>query len=99
MLGRKRQRSARQLLATATSGLAVTFDTWTPGSCSVSGSTVTASLVGLCGIRASQAGNANISAAPQVLRLVPISLTPAMIGAVSRRAHGGAGALSLPLAP
>ena len=60
------------LSATASSGLAVTFDTWTPGTCSVAGNTVTASSVGLCGIRASQAGNANISAAPQVLRLVPV---------------------------
>jgi alpha-tubulin suppressor-like RCC1 family protein len=87
------------LSATASSGLAVTFDTWTPGTCGVSGSTVTANSVGLCGISASQAGNASISAAPQVKVLVPISVTPAIIGAVSRRAHGGAGTFDVPLAP
>jgi alpha-tubulin suppressor-like RCC1 family protein len=85
------------LSATASSGLAVTFDTWTPGTCSITGSTVTASSVGLCGIRASQAGNGNISAAPQVLRQVPVSLTPGMVSAVSRRVHGVAGAFDLPL--
>ena len=89
----------RALTATASSGLAVTFDTWTPGTCSVAGTTVTGSTVGLCGIRASQAGNASISAAPQVTVLVPVSLTPAMINAVSRKAHGGAGTFNLPLAP
>jgi alpha-tubulin suppressor-like RCC1 family protein len=60
------------LTATATSGLVVTFDTWTPGICNITGNTVTAISAGLCGVRASQAGNGGIGPAPQQLRLVPI---------------------------
>jgi hypothetical protein len=85
------------LSATATSGLPVTFDTWTPSTCTITGNSVTANSPSLCGIRASQAGTAAISAAPQILWLVPVSLTPTMLSAASRKVHGAAGTFDLPL--
>jgi hypothetical protein len=63
------------LTATASSGLPITFDTWTPSVCSISGNTVTATTRSLCGIRASQAGIGHISAASQSLHLVPVAFT------------------------
>jgi alpha-tubulin suppressor-like RCC1 family protein len=69
------------LSATASNGGSVTFDTWTPSTCSVSGSTVTVlQPEALCGIRASQAGGARAgggsdAAAPQQLRTLWISNT------------------------
>ena len=62
------------LSAAASSGQATTFDTWTPAICTVNGNTVTASAYGVCGVRASQAGNTTtIAAAPQQLRVIMIS--------------------------
>jgi hypothetical protein len=52
--------------ATATSGLPVTFSSLTTPICTVSGTTVTFVTIGSCTIRASQAGNANFAAAPDV---------------------------------
>lgn len=49
--------------ATASSGLAVSYQSDTPAVCTVSGSDVTLLSVGACTITASQAGNANYSAA------------------------------------
>jgi hypothetical protein len=54
------------LSATASSGLTVSFATLTSAVCTVSGSTVTLVAAGTCTIRASQAGNATYSAAPNV---------------------------------
>ena len=87
------------LTATATSGLPVTFDTWTPTTCTVVGNLVTATAQSLCGIRASQPGNANIPPAPQVLRLISTSLVPLLTNTGSRKVHGSAGTFNLPLAP
>ena len=53
----------------------------------------------VCGIRASQAGNAGISAAPQILRLMSVTLAPVLVGAASRKVHGSAGTFNWPLAP
>lgn len=67
--------------ATATSGLAVTFNSsTTPTICSVSGNTVTGLLAGTCTITASQAGNANYSAATPVTKniTVGVALAPAV---------------------
>jgi hypothetical protein len=52
--------------ATASSGLAVSFDSTTTSVCTVSGSTVTLVAAGMCSITASQAGNANVAAATSV---------------------------------
>jgi alpha-tubulin suppressor-like RCC1 family protein len=74
---------ATPLSATASSGLPVSFDTWTPQTCTVSGNTttgftVTAIAPVLCGIRASQPGNlatpaGQFTSAPQAMEIVPIS--------------------------
>jgi Ice-binding-like len=52
--------------ATASSGLPVTFTAF--GQCSVSGSTVSLTGIGVCTITAGQAGNASFNAAPNVSR-------------------------------
>ena len=54
--------------ATASSGLPVSFASTTPSVCSVSGDTVTLVEAGTCSIRATQAGNADYTAAPTVSR-------------------------------
>jgi alpha-tubulin suppressor-like RCC1 family protein len=63
---------ATALVATATSGLAPVFDTWTPTTCTVSGNSVAALAPALCGLRVSQAGNSDYAAAPQKLVLVNV---------------------------
>lgn len=65
--------------ATATSGLAVTFSSTTPGICFVSGSTVTGIAAGSCTIAANQAGNGSYSAATQVTQSVPVK-SPSLLG-------------------
>ena len=68
------------LSATASSGLAVTFDTWTPGTCTVTAAGVVTPLAAaLCGVRASQVGSAgsasgSIAPAPQKLMLVAVAV-------------------------
>jgi hypothetical protein len=52
--------------ASASSGLAVGFSGTTPIVCTVSGSTVTLVYVGTCSVKASQAGDSNYKAAPDV---------------------------------
>jgi len=56
------------LNATASSGLAVSFTSATPGVCTVSGTTVTLVSSGICSITASQAGNAVFAPAMAVTR-------------------------------
>jgi peptidoglycan/xylan/chitin deacetylase (PgdA/CDA1 family) len=70
--------------ATSSSGLSVTFSSKTPTICSVSGSTVTELLSGMCTIEADQSGNGAYLAAPSVTQtinigqfLTLISVTPA----------------------
>ena len=82
--------------ATATSGLAVTFSSTTPGICTVSGSTVIGVAVGTCTIAADQAGNSIYSAVPQVTRnfsIAPssgiVSPSPPTIISITA-AHGSA---------
>ena len=58
--------------ASATSGLAVSFDTATPGVCGVSGATVTPLALGLCTVTANQAGNGTYAAAPQVTQTIKV---------------------------
>ena len=54
------------VVATATSGLTVSFSSLTAGVCSVTGASVHLIAAGTCTIRASQAGNANFNAAADV---------------------------------
>ena len=71
-----RLRTSLNLDASASSGLPVVFDTWTPNSCVVNGTTLSpAAGAGdgmLCGVRASQPGAAGISRAAQQLRVIRI---------------------------
>ncbi len=68
--------------ATATSGLAVSFTSSTPGICTVSGSSVSGVAAGTCTLVASQAGNANYLAAAPVTQNFPVKATQT-IGAIS----------------
>jgi hypothetical protein len=80
------------LSATATSGLAVSFAPTTPSVCAVSGATVTLVAVGTCTIQATQAGNANYSAATPVNQsfLVTQGSQTITFGALSNQAFGAA---------
>src|SRR6266567_7403405 len=60
------------LSASASSGLAVSYRSDTPAVCTVSGSTVSPAAVGTCTITASQPGNDNYAAAPEVSRSFPV---------------------------
>lgn len=60
------------LSATASSGLPVTFSSQTASVCTVSGSTVNYLTAGTCAVHASQAGNANYNAAPDVDRNITV---------------------------
>jgi hypothetical protein len=60
-------------VASASSGLSVTYSSGNTGVCTVSGTTVTIVAAGTCPIRANQAGNSNYSAASQVTQNVTIT--------------------------
>ena len=74
--------------AVATSGLPVLFAA--VGSCSVSGSTVHITGAGSCTITASQPGNSNFLAAPEVVRSFPVAKAGQSIefGAIASRTFG-----------
>ena len=74
------------LSASASSGLAVSFASNTPGVCTVSGNMVTLVATGTCSITATQDGNATINPATPV--------TQSFL--VSKPGGGGGGALYLP---
>jgi hypothetical protein len=61
------------LSATATSGLAVSFASYTPGVCTVSGTTANFAGGGTCTIVASQTGNSTYAAAPLVTQSFTVS--------------------------
>jgi mono/diheme cytochrome c family protein len=79
-------------LATASSGLTVTYSSTTPGVCTVAGQNVTQVSVGTCTIAANQSGNANFSAAAQVTRNVTINAVaasaPQNLAVVARDGRG-----------
>jgi uncharacterized repeat protein (TIGR01451 family) len=63
--------------ATASGGGSVSFDSWTPDTCNIVGTTLYVSRPALCGVRASQAGGhlaqgGSVAAASQQLRLIRI---------------------------
>lgn len=65
------------LAATAESGGAVSFDTWTPHACTIDDGVLSVTRVGLCGVRATQVGGTrpeggSDAAAPRQLRLVHV---------------------------
>ncbi len=59
-------------IATATSGLSVTFSSITPLTCSVSGSTVTGVAVGTCTVAANQVGNGTYAPSPHVTQNITV---------------------------
>ncbi|MBN9085016.1 MAG: Ig-like domain repeat protein [Rhizobiales bacterium] len=61
------------LTATASSGLTVTYVSITTATCTVAGSTITFVAAGACSITASQAGNANFTAATPVTQSFTIT--------------------------
>jgi len=88
------------LAATATSGLPVTFWSHTPAICTVSGTTLTPVSVGVCGITASQAGNAVYASATayhnfQIARAIQtINFNPPVNGPVGAKIYLSASASS-----
>ncbi len=64
------------LSATATSGLAVSFASTTPGVCTVSGTTITLVSAGTCSVSASQAGDGSFAAAPTVSQNFTVNSPP-----------------------
>lgn len=65
------------LYAMASGGRAVSFDIWTPDTCTISGNKLDLISPGLCGVRVSQAGGSDgiggtLAAAPQQLRLIHV---------------------------
>ena len=72
-----RQRVA--LSASATSKLAVSFTSDTPGLCTISGSTLTPAKAGTCTVTASQAGDDRYAAAKPVSKSFPVQKIPQKI--------------------
>jgi len=66
-------------IATATSGLALTFKTLTPAICTVSGATVSGITAGTCTIAANQAGNTAYEAAVQVTQNITVTKAAATV--------------------
>jgi hypothetical protein len=63
-------------VATASSGLAVSYSSTTPTICSISGINVTMIAPGVCTISAAQAGNANYNAAAPVSQNITLTVVP-----------------------
>ena len=76
------------LVATASSGLAVSLASSTPGVCTVSGSSLTLLAVGTCSVSASQAGNAVFGAAAVVLRSFSVAAAPLIAQTISFASPG-----------
>jgi hypothetical protein len=68
--------SAPLIRGSASSGLAVTYSSTTPGVCTVSGTTISMLNPGTCTISASQAGNGTYSAAASVTQSFSITAKP-----------------------
>lgn len=84
-------------IATASSGLTVTYSSLTTSVCTVSGTTVTMVAAGTCTIAADQAGNSTYAAAAQVTRsvtltAVSVSAFSAFETSISNAAAGAASA-------
>ena len=85
------------LSANASSGLAITFTTNTPGYCSVASSTVTGVGAGACSITANQGGNEFYLPAPaitQVFNVTPASQTITFINIPASLTYGTGASIS-----
>ena len=76
------------LMATASSGLPVTFSSNTSGVCTVTGNTLTLLAAGTCTVSAAQAGNANFAPAAEVANTVTIAAMPLLPQTISFAALG-----------
>jgi hypothetical protein len=78
------------VIATASSGLPVSFASITPAVCTVSYAIVALGAVGICTIQATQSGNANYTAAPPVNQSFRVTQASQIItfGALSNQALG-----------
>ena len=76
------------LVATASSGLSVSFASTTPGVCTVSGNTLTLVAAGTCTLNANQAGNATYSAALQVSNSFTVAAAPLTAQTISFTSPG-----------
>lgn len=76
-------------VATATSGLTVSFTSSTTAVCTVSGSTITILAVGTCTIAADQAGNSSYSPATTVTKSFTVSPKPLTQGVVTATSPAG----------
>ena len=79
------------IVATASSGLPVSFDSQTPSVCTVLGSLVTLVAVGTCTIEATQPGTASYTAAAPVSQsftVIPTVPLPTVTGVISASAFG-----------
>ena len=74
--------------ATASSSLAVSFVSTTPGICAISGNTVTGIVSGTCTIAAEQAGNATYNAAPEVTQSIIVGQPSTVGGACGSSGFG-----------
>ena len=77
-------------LASASSGLTVTYSSTSPAICSASGSNVTMLAAGTCTIAANQAGDANFAAATQVARIISITPTAPGVPTIGAATAGNA---------
>jgi uncharacterized repeat protein (TIGR01451 family) len=64
------------LSATASSGLAISFGSATPGVCTITGATTALVAVGTCSVVAAQAGNGTYAAATDVIRSFQVTAMP-----------------------
>ncbi len=76
------------LVASASSGLAVSFASNTASVCTVSGNTVTLVAVGTCSITASQAGNAGFAAATPVTNSFTVAAAPLLAQTITFTSPG-----------
>jgi hypothetical protein len=74
--GAQQQGTQLSLVATASSGLPVSFSSSTTGVCTVSGTTAALSGTGTCTITAAQAGNGVYSAAPSIMQSFLVATLP-----------------------
>lgn len=76
------------LMATATSGLPVSFASTTAGVCTVSGAALTLVSAGTCTLAANQAGNGNYAAAPEVSNTFTVAAAPLVAQTISFTSPG-----------
>jgi len=84
--------AAFSVSATASSGLPVAFASTSPTVCTVSASTVNLVSAGICGIQATQAGNATFAAATPVSASFTVTMVAPTIGfTVPNQSYGASG--------